>query len=183
MNVFVLCTGRCGSTTFTRACQHFSNFTSGHETRTGRVGDHRLDYPNFHIECDNRLSWLLGRLDDKFGDDAYYVHLTRDPEQVARSYVNRVGFRGSMMDAYSINILLRRRVHTPEAKPIELARDMVATMTSNIRHFLSDKTNYMEMDIEQAQTEFPKFIEWIGAQGDLDSAMKEFDTRHNASQT
>jgi len=42
MNVFVLNTGRCGSTTFSKACQHVSNFTSQHESRVGLLGDARL---------------------------------------------------------------------------------------------------------------------------------------------
>ena len=32
-NVFVLCTGRCGSTTFTQACQHIQNYTASHESK------------------------------------------------------------------------------------------------------------------------------------------------------
>ncbi len=63
MNVFVLGTGRCGTTTFMKACRHVTNCTSGHETRVNHVGPERLSYPSNHIEADNRLSWFLGRLD------------------------------------------------------------------------------------------------------------------------
>ena len=57
MNIFVLCTGRCGSMTFTKACGHIDNFSSAHESRCGRLGNERLAYPENHIEVDNRLSW------------------------------------------------------------------------------------------------------------------------------
>jgi hypothetical protein len=58
VNVFVLGRGRCGSTTFIRAYKHISNFTSGHETRARLLGEARLNYPDHHIEADNRLSWM-----------------------------------------------------------------------------------------------------------------------------
>ena len=89
MNVFVLCTGRSGSTTFYRACRHITNYSAGHELNTSEVGRARLDYPEDHIEVDNRLSWLLGRLDQAYGDRAFYVHLTREEEPTARSFDRR----------------------------------------------------------------------------------------------
>src|SRR6478752_1534731 len=88
MNVFILSTGRCGSTTLSRAFAHATNFTSGHETLS-HVPRARLDYPANHIESDNRLAFFLGALHEKYGDDAHWVHLTRDPDRVAGSYANR----------------------------------------------------------------------------------------------
>ena len=98
MNVFVLCTGRCGSTTFARACSHIENFGVAHESRCAQLGDSRFAYPENHIEVDNRLSWLLGRLDRAYGDDAFYVHLRRPDQQVAASFLNR--YRGGIIRAY-----------------------------------------------------------------------------------
>ena len=38
-----------------------------------------LAYTKGHIEVDNRLSWMLGRLDKVYADDlAIYVHLKRN---------------------------------------------------------------------------------------------------------
>lgn len=56
MNVFVLNSGRCGSTTFIAACRHITNYSSGHESRATLIGEERLAYPTQHIEADNRLS-------------------------------------------------------------------------------------------------------------------------------
>lgn len=65
-NVFVLCTGRCGSTTlFAQACQHIENYTASHESKIFLLGDKRLEYSQNHIEVDNRLSWFLGSLEKK----------------------------------------------------------------------------------------------------------------------
>ena len=181
MRVLVLCTGRCGSTTFQRACSHFTNYTSGHETRTARLGEARLAYPDHHIECDNRLSWLLGRLDSAFGDDAYYVHLTRDKEAVAQSYAKRVKYDGAIMPAYAKAILMGGMRKNKDTDMIEFARDYVDTVTANITHFLRDKSNVMQIDIETVKQSFPQFCDWIDAKGDLEAAGAEFDVRHNAS--
>jgi ferritin-like protein len=48
--------------TFIRACQHITNYTAGHETRSTLLGEARVAYPDQHIEADNRLSWMLGKL-------------------------------------------------------------------------------------------------------------------------
>ncbi len=92
MNVFILNTGRCGSYTFHEACSHIKNFTSGHESRSTILGPNRLDYPENHIESDNRLSWLLGRLDKKYGDNAYYVHLLRNEKDLVYSFASGIDF-------------------------------------------------------------------------------------------
>lgn len=75
MNIFVLNTGRCGSTTLIKACRHITNYSEAHESRCAMLGRERLNYPPNHIEADKRLVWLLGRLDKEYGDDALYVHL------------------------------------------------------------------------------------------------------------
>ena len=98
-HVFVLCTGRCGSVSFAKACGHFSNYTAGHESNR-YPGSVRLVYPEAHIEVDNRLAWLLGGLDERYGDDAFYVHLVRNEEQVAASYDRRWHHQTSLMRAF-----------------------------------------------------------------------------------
>ena len=109
-NVFVLCTGRCGSVTVATACGHLTNFTAGHETRAARILENRFAYPPNHIESDNRLSWHLGGLGQRFDDkDVLYVHLKRDRDAVARSYAKRWDskFRASMMRAFGHGIVMR----------------------------------------------------------------------------
>ena len=106
MNVFILSTGRCGTATFIKACRHISNFSSKHESRTSLLGEDHFDYPENHIEADNRLSWLLGRLDKHYGNNAVYVHLQRNNQDTARSYVKRFAFAENILRAYRTSILL-----------------------------------------------------------------------------
>jgi hypothetical protein len=180
VNVFVLCTGRCGSTTFIRACKHIRNFTSGHETRARLLGEARLNYPDHHIEADNRLSWMLGRLDSKYGDAAVYVHLTREPSAVARSFEDRVNHRGAMMAAYREAILMGG---TEQALPRDYADDYVQNVTLNIRHFLKDKSRVLHVALETVEQDFPAFWKRIGAQGNLDAAMAEWRQRSNTGES
>jgi len=177
MQVFVLCTGRCGSMTFIHACQHMTNFTAGHESRWGLLFGARLCYPQNHIESDNRLSWCLGGLNEKFGEQAYYVHLLRDREATARSFARRIGGGpGSIVRGYQRSIVRCR-----DEDPLEVCRDYVDTVTQNISMFLADKPHVLTVRLEQARRDFRRFWRWIDASGDLDAAMAEWDTRYNAS--
>lgn len=176
MRVFVLCTGRCGSTTFAVACSHIDNFTSGHETRAKLLGSDRLDYPDRHIEVDNRLSWFLGGLQQRFGDDPLYVHLRHDPEAVVSSFVKR--FDRGIIATFNGGIVMKRR---RESEAAAVCRHYVDTVTANIEAFLADKPRQMTIWLGEAAELFPDFWERIGAAGDLDAALHEFTVRHNAS--
>jgi hypothetical protein len=176
-NVFVLCTGRCGSTTFAAACSHMTNWTAGHESRSHLLGLDRLAYPPLHIEADNRLSWMLGRLQATYGADAAYVHLTRDPEAVARSYARRAAY--GIMHAYYHGIVFPAPGPAAPRPVLPHARDMVATVTANIDAFLADKPHVLRLRMEEAAQAFPRFWDWVGAEGRLDLALQEWSIRHN----
>ena len=178
-NIFVLCTGRCGSTTLARACQHFDNYTAAHESRSHLTGPARFAFPPGHIEIDNRLSWLLGRLERTWGDDAAYVHLTRDPEEVAQSFAKRAG--QGILKAYRNDILMKAPTKSADTPLLEFCRDYVDTVTANIVAFLKGKSHVMAMTLDGMEDQFDSFTGWIGATGDLDAARADLATRHNAS--
>jgi len=177
MNVFVLSTGRCGSLAFSEACRHIRNFTSGHETRCNLLGDARFAYPDNHIECDNRLSWLLGRLEKAYGDRAIYVHLSRNDEDTARSYFRR--YSRGIMKAYRGSGILAGL--SERSDPMAVALDYCGTVNSNIELFLKDKSRKMEIHLESMEHDFPRFWDFIGAEGELSAALGEFHHRHNAT--
>ena len=182
-NIFILGTGRCGTTSFIAACKHITNYTSGHETRIDRIGRERLSYPCYHIEADNRLSWLLGRMNEIFGKEAFYVHLKRDIQDTAKSFIRRF-FSGSIMNAYSNGILmLPQKQSSASIDSYQIALDYIDTVTKNIETFLQDKPHTMTIHLETINEQFPDFIDNIGAQGDLQYMLNELNTPKNASPT
>ncbi|WP_293073572.1 hypothetical protein [Moorena sp. SIO4A5] len=126
-NVFVLCTGRCGSTTFAQACQHIQNYTVSHESRISLIGDKRLQYSQNHIEVDNRLSWFLGSLDKNYGDCAFYVHLKRDIMSTAKSSAKRLD--SPIIKGYSESIILPKQFNYER---LDICIDYCNTVTANI---------------------------------------------------
>jgi hypothetical protein len=176
MNVFVLNTGRCASTTFSKACQHITNYSAAHESLLVQLGDKRFQYPDNHIEVDNRLSWFLGRLDKHYGDDAFYVHLKRDNEAVINSFSRRIDF--GILKTYEQGILMHPQHRTQSS---DIARDYVETVNSNIELFLKDKTRTINIQLESIEQDFTEFWNRINAQGNIEEALKEWRVNYNAS--
>jgi len=179
MNVFVLCTGRSGSTTFISACKHITNYSSTHESLSDKAGKSRFKFPPYHIEADNRLSWQLGELDKLYGKDAFYVHLKRDNEATANSYMNRFLLPKSMIYAYANGIKKSPPEVLSEEEKHQVCLDFITTIEHNIEHFLKDKPLQMSMQIEDIKGDFTSFWKQINAEGNLNNALKEFDVKHN----
>jgi len=175
-NVFVLSTGRTGTMTFNYACRHIKNYTSSHESLCREYGQKRLDYPKYHIEIDNRLVWMLGRLENTFGKEAFYVHMKRRPEDVAKSYLNRRLSKIGIMAAYHRGILKRYDQVTMES-----AMDLVKTVNTNIDLFLKDKPNKMVFHIDNSAENLSTFFKLIGADVDLYAARAEMTKKRNVS--
>ena len=176
MNVFILNSGRCGSTTFIKACQHITNYSSAHESLSTETGPLRFNYPLNHIEADNRLSWLLGRLDKVYGDTAFYVHLKRNPEDTIRSFSKRIDY--GILKAFEQGILMHEQHLIPANN---IAGDYIETVEANIELFLKDKSNKLDVSLERVKADFTEFWEKINAQGHLSEALKEWETNYNAS--
>jgi hypothetical protein len=176
MNVFVLCTGRCGSHTFIESCNHISNYTAGHETRSRFLGKERLNFAPNHIEADNRLAWFLGRLDVMYGDEAFYVHLTRDRQRNAAS-ISRYMHMG-VLEGYTNGILMRSSYRND---PMEFSLDLYDNINMNIKAFLKDKSRKMDFTLENAKQDFRIFWDKIDARGDLEAALGEWDKTYNRS--
>lgn len=163
-----------------RACKHLTNFSSGHESQALKFGQERMNYPNWHIESDNRLSWFLGRLDKTYGDkDVLYVHLKRSKEKTVASYNERWHVRGSIMKAFTRGILLTPLNQLNQDTRKRICEDYYDTVTSNIELFLKDKENKMTMHLENIKYDFKKFWNRIPAEGNLEAALAELSKKHN----
>jgi hypothetical protein len=135
-----------------------------------------LEYPPNHIEADNRLCWLLGRLNNEFGDSAYYVHLIRDRVATANSFLKRFGT--GIIGAYALSIHwnVDRRV-----SPLDVCFDYLDTVNANIETFLQDKSKKQIVDLSNITDDFQLFWQAIGAQGNLRAAIRDWETPVNTA--
>ena len=182
MNVFILCTGRSGSTSLIKACAPITNYSSGHETLSRKYGQERLSYPDNHIEGDNRLSWFLARLDKRFGKEAFYVHLIRDKEACIQSFMSRWDYQGSILKAYAQGILLQGHKSLSGIEREAIVADYYDTVNSNIELFLENKPYKMTIHLEEIQTGFSGLFSKIAAEGDLDACLSILKSPQNTSQ-
>lgn len=159
--------------TFARACAHATNCTVAHES--GLEGG-ALVYPDNHIEVDNRLAWHLGRLGELY-PDAAWVHLSRDPGEVAASYAKRWNNARSMVRAYGEDIA--RFTRSPESARAS-AVALVETVEANIREFLRHRT-HVDVRVDRFEDDFKNFWKAYGLAGDLKAALAELRVRYNQS--
>lgn len=179
MRIFCLGTGRSGTTTFTRALEHATNYSSGHESRADLIGNERLDYPDWHAEADNRLTWMLGPLGARFGDEPVYVHLTRDRDAVIDSFRERHRGRISILRAFGYGIISRSEPYTEDEWAL-VAATYVDTVTSNITAFLAGRPHVVSMAVEDPLPGLERVWSLGGVQGDFEAACGEWAVRHNA---
>lgn len=180
-NVFVLSLGRSGSNAFAKACSHITNYTSGHETKSWEIGKARLEYPIHHIESDNKLSWMLGSLDERFGDAAFYVHLTRGKDAVVKSWDKRWNHSFSNIRHFAEGVLSNVPELLSEADKRVIGEQHYDVVNANISLFLKDKSNVMSICLEDIEEDFSRFWNAIGAEGDLTAALAEFKKKHNTN--
>lgn len=185
MNIFVLTTGRSGSTTFARACSHLTNYTAAHQSKINHLGPDRLRFPANHIEVDNRLSWFLGRIDEVYGERAFYVHLHRDAETTAKSFMARFGT--GIISAYYPGIIARNTAFETIDKELDdtlrmrVCLDYVKTVNANIRSFIATRPHSLSIALETPRPDFDNFLDRVGAEGALDRACDEWTVSHNAN--
>lgn len=181
-NIFVISPGRSGSKTFVEACKHLTNYTALHESRGGKLGEERFNFPEFHIEADNRLTWFLGSLAERFDHKkVLYVHLSRDLEKTVESFVHRLrnsDYRSSIIRAFAHGVLMKPGDWKPEEE-VEVARLYVETIHANINEFLKNR-KYFNVSLDDGGKSFNQFLDQISPEGDLDLARKTWLKVHNA---
>ncbi len=181
MRVFILCSGRSGSLTFVKACHHITNFTAAHESRSRLLGAGRFDYPDGHIEADNRLAWFPGALERSFGNEAIYVHLLRDRSKTIESYNRRWVRNGSLIRAYCEGIHQIALHKLDRKRRLEVVGDFYDNINENIRQFVKDKDHVLTLNIENMEEGFPQFWKLIEAEGNLELALETFQRSFNRS--
>ena len=179
MRIFVVCTGRCGSVTFSKACSHITNYSVGHETNVSKLGAGRFAYPSNHIEVDNRLSWMMGPLIEKFGRDpheVHYVHLKREKTATSASFAKR---KHGLMAAWTNGVVMYGKEYSQSAYSLA-ALDMVDCINANITRCLIGVPHTV-VQLEEIFEQWPNFWETIRAEGSLKASLAEWNVRYNSS--
>jgi len=181
MRVFCLSTGRSGTTTFSRSLSHATNFTSGHETRTSICTSDRLEYPDAHIEADNRLAFFLGALKQRYDSaNTIWVHLRRNPKDVVNSYLRRRYSPAQLVHAFGHGILMSAEPKT-EDEWRSVTELMVRSVRANIEAFMETQDLTVTMDIENPVPALTRIWSLAGIEGDFAASIAEWEVRHNQS--
>jgi len=182
MNIFILGTGRCGTKAFIKACKHISNFTSAHESSNGQIGVHKFNFPDNHIEADNRLIWFFGTLEKAYSNKkVLYVHMRRNKSKVANSFNRRWYGMHSIIRSFSWGISYINWLRSSKEKRYSCCEFYVETVTDNIDSFLSNKKNTIVVNLENIEADFEKFWKYVEAEGDLNLALNSFTHESNKS--
>lgn len=175
MRIFVTGTGRCGSVTFSQACRYVTNYTCGHETHTnkptaaGLRGDvANWQYPDNHIEVSPQLVIGIPLLRRRY-PEAKWVHLVRqDRDACARSLANRSDVR-AFAKYWFLNV---------DPDELTVAYAVYDTVRALSEALLPDA---FTLELEQARLQWPACWEFLGARGDFQRSLCEWDKRYNAT--
>jgi len=195
MRVFIVGTGRCGSVTFAKACEHLTNFTVEHE-RVFRQRD-KLDWPDDHIAVEPSLWPLVPLLRQRY-PTMLLVHLMR---------MDRAAFIESYRTLDSPAFIGAKDYRIPESeRPPEKANWEGAPPVIDVwtachvgrpidederRRFIGlyyDTVNAARREcrpsvtvrLEHAKEDWPEFLDRIHAEGNLAASLAEWYTKHNS---
>lgn len=181
MRVFFLTAGRTASQTVALAAAHIDGMTAAHESRR-RMIEQRLEYPDNHIEVDNRLSWFLGSLERLYDDEeTFYVFLKRDPERIAASYIRRWHITVSIVRAFYHGILMCRNKKPTDDEKMASARLFVQTVEDNIEAFLRTHPNHAVINTENLEADFMAFMDQAGLEGDREAIRATLNSVNNTN--
>ena len=174
MNVFFVSPGRTGTKSISRVLKTIDGFTSLHESRVQELGESRIEYPDNHLESDNRLTWFMPQLTKKYSDKALLVIVHRDREEVARSYNDR-WYKINIMKGYSQGILLRDL----SDNNLDVCRDYVNHVYTTLDYFKDSWKNVIEMNIKDPDEGIRGVLEFIGKEDYFEEVIKELKTRRS----
>jgi hypothetical protein len=170
MRIFVVGTGRCGTTTFAHAAAYLDNYTVCHESHAGRVGD--WSYPDQHIEVSAQLALGIPLLLERY-PGARWVHLVRDRQPTVESMV---AVSANYLRAFGLYWF-----HAPDADPAAIAGALHDTVNALCEDLLPDAFRF---ELDRAAELWPHCWEFMGGPTGFASRLHEsaqqWEIRHNA---
>lgn len=167
-NVFVVGTGRCGTTTFAAACRYATNKTVSREGQAGGV--YQLDkYPDSHIEVDAPLAFWMPRLRLLY-PGCRFVHLVR--------YADRDGCLASMVthDPDICRFFGQMVYHFADCEPMDGAAALYEIVNDMI-----GGPDVLRVRLREVKERWGQVWEWMECEGNFEQSREEWNVRHNSS--
>jgi len=163
MRVFVVGTGRCGSSTFYQACKTIKNYTCGHETFAGQV--HDFEYPDNHIEVAVQNVQALALLQNKY-PDARFVHLVREKEACIKSLLEQCP---EYLKAWAFQVFLTHGV----------TEKVAMAYYHCVNKYLTTVPNLITVRLEDLEWFWLNFVKCINAECDFEEVRKILNKKYN----
>ncbi len=176
MRVFVTGTGRCGTSTFTKACQKLTNYTASHESLVGEDSIGLWQYPDNHIEVAAQLAIAIPILLDKY-PGSKWVHLIRDEKDCIESLSKEVWFS---MQIFGFQWFLSR-IPSDSKK---LAEAFYKTVNANIAALIPKDSLTIKISRDSykptaMREQWVELFQFINAKGDFEASLAEWQKIYN----
>lgn len=174
MRIFVVGTGRCGTSTFYHAAKHATNYHVGHESRAGRREPNDYIYPDQTLEISCHLSFAVPLLYERNGfHDVKIVHLVRERRPCIESLAR-------VKDALqSLAFGIQQCKPKSDTEHLAWAEWWYDLVNENIS---ATAWHPFEFQMEAAEDFWPDFWMWAGCEGDFDASMEEWRRKYNAGE-
>jgi hypothetical protein len=108
------------------------------------------------MECDNRLTWFLPELTEKYSKSGLLVIVNREHKSIAKSY-NKRWRKNNIMKAYSQGILMRPL----SDNTLEVCEDYVEYVYKNLSYFEKMWDNVIHLDIDEPREGISSILNFI----------------------
>lgn len=173
MRVFVVGTGRCGTSTFFHACLHIRNYGTGHESKRGVNQIGNWSFPDDHIEIASNLTIGLNQLRGKY-PEALWVRLKRNREDCIKSLAEQSS--DAMLDFAHQWWYLDM---TEAVDNIEVASQFYDFCEDFYQNCLP--ADALFFDLEHIKEHWIMFWNQTKADGDYLASLQEWDRQYNAA--
>ena len=163
MRIFVVGTGRCGSSTFYQACKTITNYTCGHETFAGQV--HNFEYLDNHIEVAVQNVQALALLQNKYPNNMI-VQLIREPKGCIQSLFEQCP---EYLKAWSFQVYLTT----------EVTEKVAEAYYHCVNQHIAKIPNLVTVRVDDLEWFWARFIQSIGAECDMEQAQKILSRKYN----
>lgn len=173
MRIFVVGTGRCGTSTFYHACRHATNYTVGHESRAGRINDYC--YHDNYIEVSSHLAFAVPLLMER-NQGCRFVHIIRSKAACVASMAET----REAIKAFAFGISEGNPRHGSEY--LEWAAWLYDLINANITATVQTAWNAFLFHMDYADREWEECWRFMGCEGDFEASLAEWRWKYNAGE-